>query len=329
LDPNILGVAREAKVSRTFVVKVVEELEDGGLVDPEMHLSTTTNCTGVCGFLDIEHELFILGLRAENPARSNQDYCNNLRTVFGVEMSTSSVSNFFLKRFDHAGNFRKAVLVPLDKWRVNNKARYFEFMYKVRRLSDHTRWVFFDEKHLVNKDTLPGKVRANPLTGHVDSIGVSGDFRDAFNLLAAISCNPAKPRPMVYSMGKKNGDAESYMAFIRRLIVIGWLQYGDVACMDNARIHTGGEAIALEGLLWNYEVNGRPLNILTVFLPTRSPELNPIELVFHILTRRVRSYRVVDGGRPCDTEVVRYASQVMDDISLSTIAKCYVHDCGY
>ena len=233
-----------------------------------------------------------------------------------------------MKRFDFAGKFKKAVLVPIDKFRVGNKARYFEFMAKVHRLSDHTRWVFFDEKHLVNKDTLPGKVRANPLSGHVDAIGVSGDFRESYNLIAAISCNLNKPRPMVYTMGKKNGTAESFMELMRRLISSGWLQHGDVVCMDNARIHTGGEAVALEGLLWDYEKDNRPLNIITVFLPTRSPELNPIELVFHILARRIRSYRVRTGSGPTDNEVVRYASSVMDDISVATIAKCYMH-CGY
>jgi transposase len=74
----------------------------------------------------------------------------------------------------------------------------------------------------------------------------------------------------------------AFMAFVRWLIVLGWLQEGDVICLDNARIHTGGEAVVLEGLLWNYERDGRRLRILTVFLPTRAPELNPIELVFHI-----------------------------------------------
>jgi hypothetical protein len=214
-DPNLLHVAKEAKVSRRFVSKVVEELKEGELVDPELVDSSRSKATGVCGFLDIEHELYLLGLRAENPARSNQDYCNNLLEGFGVSISPSSISNFFLKRFDHAGKFKKAILIPLDKFKVGNQARYFEFMFKVKRLQDHTRWVFFDEKHLVNKDTLPGKVRANPLTGHVDAIGVSGDFREAFNLIAAISCNVVKSRPMVYTMGKKNGTAEAFMAFIR------------------------------------------------------------------------------------------------------------------
>jgi hypothetical protein len=160
-------------------------------VDPELVDKTKSKATGVCGFLDIEHKLFLLGLRAENPARSNQDYCNNLLEGFGVAISPSSISNFFLKR-----------LIPLDKFKVGNQARYFEFMWKVKRLQDHTSRVFFDKKHLVNKDTLPGKVRANPLTGHVDAIGVSGDFSYAFNLIAAISCNVVKSRPMLYTMGK-------------------------------------------------------------------------------------------------------------------------------
>jgi hypothetical protein len=133
--------------------------------------------------LDIKHELFLLGLRVKNPARSKQDYCNNLLEGFGVSISPSLISNFFLKRFDLVGKFEKIILVPLNKFKVGNQARYFDFMLKVKRLQDHTRRVFFDEKHLVNKDTLPGKVRAIPLTGHVDAIGVGGDFREAFSLL--------------------------------------------------------------------------------------------------------------------------------------------------
>jgi transposase len=52
--------------------------------------------------------------------------------------------------------------------------------------------------------------------------------------------------------------------------------------MDNASIHTGQEADIAEDLLWEAS------QVLVVFLPTRSPELTPIELVFHILSRRIR-----------------------------------------
>jgi hypothetical protein len=104
------------------------DLEDGRLVDPELDLGKTKS-TQVCGFLGIEHEIFILGLHAENPARSNQDYCNNLLEGFRISLSPpSSISDFFLKRLDHTDNFRKAVLVPADKFQIGNKAPYLEFM---------------------------------------------------------------------------------------------------------------------------------------------------------------------------------------------------------
>ena len=67
---------------------------------------------------------------------------------------------------------------------------------------------------------------------------------------------------------------------------------GDVLIMDNAAIHSGSEARILEDVLWSTQVNGRAINILVVYLPTCLPELNPIELVFHILAHRLRSYNI-------------------------------------
>jgi hypothetical protein len=40
-----------------------------------------------------------------------------------------------------------------------------------------------DEKHMLNKDVEPTKVRADPLTGYIPCIYVNGDFRDSYNLL--------------------------------------------------------------------------------------------------------------------------------------------------
>jgi hypothetical protein len=35
-----------------------------------------------------------------------------------------------------------------------------------------------------------------------------------------------------------------------------------------------------------------------VYLPTRSPELNPIELIFHIFSRWIRLYRMRQNSGP-------------------------------
>lgn len=326
-DPIVIkAVAVEAGVSRAFVYSILNELEENTIVDP----STKSKTSGkvVCGMLDYEHELFLLALRAKKPARSKADYVKQLWLSYGIKVSESSISNFFLRRFDNKGNFKKPNLVPLDKFKLENRIRYFEFMDIVSKLRDHTRWKFFDEKHLANKDTLVDKVRANPLTEQVDCIPVSGDFRETYNLIAAITVRTDCGNPMVYTMGQFNGTAESFMHFIKLLIARDWLMHNDVVCLDNARIHTGGDLSHLEQLLWNFEVQGRPLRIFVVWLPTRSPELNPIEFVFHILASRIKRYRCDLSAGPVDNEVLKYARLVMDNMQADVIAQCYIH-CGY
>jgi transposase len=147
------------------------------------------------------------------------------------------------------------------------------------------------------------KVRANPLTGYIPCIYVNGDFRDAYNLFAIISANPRKQSPVTYSIGRDNGNAASFLSFIEFLLARNWFERGDVLIMDNASIHTGGEADIVE-------------------------ELNPIELIFHILSRRIRSYRYRHLADACDQAVLDLSCQVLDDMTFGLISRCCRH-CGY
>jgi transposase len=123
-----------------------------------------------------------------------------------------------------------------------------------------------------------------------------------------------------------------FYVFICSLITVGYFLHNKVLVMDNATIHTGGGAENIRELLWNTVIsgrgiNGRALNILVIYLPTCSPELNPIELIFHILARRIRSFRYRLAG-PSDEAVVRNTKRVLDEMSYKLILKCYDH-CGY
>jgi len=163
-----------------------------------------------------------------------------------------------------------------------------EFVKIKEDLWDHRMWNFLDEKHMVNKDVLRNKVRADPLTGRREAIPVSGDFRDAHNIFAVISGNPLKSKPMEHLITKNNGTASEFVNFIVMLLASKWFKHNEVLCMDNARIHTAEEAgcVVVEDLLWDTVVDGRPLHVVVVCLPTRSPEHNPIECIFHILAAR-------------------------------------------
>ena len=84
---------------------------------------------------------------------------------------------------------------------------------------------------------------------------------------------------MHFSIGEENGTAASFTAYIELLISIGWVKPGDVLVMDNAAIHTGGEAAIVADILWKFA------QVVIVPLQTRVPELNPIELIFQIRIR--------------------------------------------
>jgi hypothetical protein len=61
--------------------------------------------------------------------------------------------------------------------------------------------------------------------------------------------NPQKIRPVAYSVGCDNGNIASFLAFVNFLLQNSWLDHGDVLVMDNASIHTGGEADIVEYLI--------------------------------------------------------------------------------
>ena len=327
--PTHQDLATLAKISKSYARKVIIELENtGSLTDPE-----ATNCEKRREkekqyYLDPTEELFLLALRAENPGRTNHDYCTQLALYYGTTVSTSFISDWFRTRFDYKGSFRKPNLVPLDKFRQENVIRFVEYKLKCALLTDKSRFCFIDEKHLVNSDTVPKKLRRCPVSGRMDFIPVSGDFRDTYNMIACISSNPRKLAHTVYSIGEHNGTAAAFVSFCQMMVQSRWLVHDEILVMDNAGIHTGRESSDLEEFFWETIVDGRPLHVLVIYLPTRSPELNPIELIFHIFTRRVRSYRMQQNSGPVDRAIIRYGTQVLKDISYETILRCYAH-CGY
>ena len=142
-------------------------------------------------------------------------------------------------------------------------------------------------------------------------------------MFAVISADVTKPAPTQYHIGTNNGNAAGFVVFVERLISSGWLGHGEVLVMENAAIHVGGDASIVEDLLWETEKDGRPLRTVVLWLPTRSPELNPIELVFGIFARRLRS-----GQYNPQIPIADRASAVMDNFTSEEIVSCIRH-CGY
>jgi hypothetical protein len=76
----------------------------------------------------------------------------------------------------------------------------------------------------------------------MDAILVSADFQEAYNLLANISSNLKKPLPIHYVIGKENGNSTFFAAYIMQIISCCCFQHSNVFILDNAAIHSRGNA---------------------------------------------------------------------------------------
>ena len=329
--PTAKQVGTYAGVSKWYARKVINEINTiGDIIDPDLiHEMNKIHKRQRKYKMSIEHECFILALRKEAPHRENFDYVKQLEEKHGIKICEKTISNFFVynKSFIHSGKFRVPNKVPIDKFTTPNMIRVYEFRQKMLLFIDFVeRMNFLDEKHIVNRDCHPKKVRADPLTGQCPAIFVSGDFRDAFNVFACISASKLKKKPIAYNIQRNKGDAVSFVAFINDMIANRWLMHDEILIMDNSAVHIGKEAKIITDILWDSVIDDRPLRILIIYLPTRSPELNPIERIFNILSKRIRSYR--HNKTTIASAVLNTATEVMDQFDIELITRV-IHSCSY
>jgi transposase len=326
--PSTREVAVEARVSHKYASRVVAEFRKKGCVeDPALGSLALRDKHKLYRKLGPEESLFLLACRAEDDRRPLYKYVELLQDEMDYRVLHQTIDNCFKKRFDHRGSLRKSSFVPLDKYKPENLERCAEFFRLLEKLPDHFKYHWIDEKHVVNHHCVQDRIRADPLTGRVRCINVTGDFREAYNLIAIISSNTTKTNPVYWIVGEENGNACSYVAFLEHLIAIRWFERGDVLIRDRAAIHDKAEADVAADMLWNTIVDGQPLNVVDLALPARAPELNPIELVFHILARRLKSYKY-RVSKPADATVPDQVGRVLSELTLETVLKCAAH-CGY
>ena len=106
--------------------------------------------------------------------------------------------------------------------------------------------------------------------------------------------------------GENNHASVSFVLLIEEVIATSWLRPYDILICDNSAIHQQGYNGNLAELLWNSPtLDGEPLRIFVLPLPTWSPELSPIKLVWNIIVQRVN----YSGKRVYETHSVAQAAE--------------------
>jgi hypothetical protein len=209
-------------------------------------------------------------------------------------------------------------MVPYDKFRAENIEKAFDYIYTIIQV-DPSRLIFADEKLLKGQELFNRLVRKDPMTGKTPCMNPDPDFRNTHSITGFCSISGDR-QPVLFRVHEGNNNAEEFARDVEAAILCGYIRPGDFLVLDNAAYHMGKENEVLEDWLW--EDHG----IMLIFLPPRSPEWNPIELVWAILVRRLRTYDLVQArARYGNNASAHVAADILENITISEVRGCYRH----
>ena len=202
---------------------------------------------------------------------------------------------------------------PIDKFTAENIIRTHNYKESFQQLNP-VNTKFCDEAHVRESDAFSKYARVDPLTGLLEPIKVHSNFCLAFTIIGLCGIDPTTIA-FDYYIHRGRNTSEYFVDAIKQSIRKGFLKEYDTLILDNASIHRFGAARKFcDWLCTNH-------HIFLLFLPTRSPELNPIEMIWNIHLQRLRMYRrEVEGF---ENNVLDILDHILDHITHDDVKKCY------
>lgn len=269
---------------------------------------------------DEEHHRFLYRLYRENRRRPIETYIEELKNVYGINVSPGFITYWFHHCGDYKGKMRKPSKFPFSKKSDRVIGLLKDYIKTIYGIDDHRRLVFADEKPLKEID-IYGKTRRDPFTGHVDYIECNANSRNRFNILAAVSVKEDLRHNIETIIIEETGTGLVFQTFVAHLVRVGVLRRGDVFIVDNCTIHMKGDNEGIVEVLWN------DYGIIMITLPPYHPELNPTEFVFNYLVQILRRDSARTKARDVN-DFIRRVQDVLLSIPNNLIVKEYKH-CGY
>lgn len=315
---NINQLAKRCQVSWGFANKIKKEVELHGRILRPSEIQQNRDVPRGAGAIVLdEFDSFIIMRMYDNePSSSLRSYVESIYEYTGKRVSRSTVSRFFLHAFSIRGGFVKPNLVPYDKFRPANEAKAYEYLYMLSQIAPQ-RVKFGDEKLIKGQELYSRLVRRDPRTGDVPDIYTDGDFRNT-HTLTGFCCIDSRTNPVWYRIHKETNDSEQFRYDIEGAVAGGFLLPGDVLVLDNVAYHSGKDNYILADWLW------KDHGVFVLFLPARTPEWNPIELLWAHLVMKLRTYDLKKLRRRMGIDASAWAAKdILDKVSHGKIARYY------
>jgi hypothetical protein len=254
-------------------------------------------------------------------------YQAHLFRINETTVHESVISRWFHARYSFKANFRKPNLVPIDKFKPENVQLACDYINSIRQTNPF-RLKFGDEKHLKGAELFTRYGRRDSLTGEAPEVVPDPDSRNTYNITGLCGID-SRAVPVYYNINDNINDSQALAFFIEDAVACGFLQRWDVLVLDSASIHVGGENANLDDWLWDglSPWDGQPLRITLLLIPARSPELNPFNLLWDQLVKKLHC-NDGSGLQPHAHAPAMYASEILQGFTFADVGKCY-KKCNY
>lgn len=264
--------------------------------------------------------VIIWAVAKSNPTTTVNEYIKVVRERTNLSISASYVKRIF---YSWKWSWKKPERRQIQKYTVGNILYYAHFVSWITGLPSWQNLKFIDEStfHPRGLFSITSKVLGLRRKRGISRRGVPcivvdrGSLREKkINLMAMIQIdNPDVP--IVCNLVDGNSNGEKFLEFVTSLCQNGHIKPGDIVILDNASYHRSSEIEEdLEDIQEEYQFTFK-------YLPTYSPELNPIELIFAFLKNTLRA--TLDESRPFIIQFLLVVAKVTQDLVFSLYHHCF------
>jgi len=171
--------------------------------------------------------------------------------------------------------------IQLQKYSEANCRYYAQFLLAIQGI-EWTKLKFLDEAHFVSRDLFNRKAWGP--VGKRCFVYHRGNLSASFSMTMLTSLSEPED-PLFISLRSKSNTQYDFLAFIVSAIEHNKLHPGDLLIVDNATVHGGQDTFQIFHDLIT------AAGVQLVYLPTYSPELNPVELCWNIIKKQLSTHR--------------------------------------
>jgi transposase len=302
---SLRNVAKECKVSVQFVLNIVDHFASTLSVFPNEKTKKTSKVltSSVLEFLAL--------LIREYPSSWKKHYASSLEETIDENITDEMISKALnLMKYSR----KKVSKVALEKYSESNMNYYSRFlMWRMNIPSISLK--FLDEVHFDRSD-IGNDYGYSPVGERIQrtTFWNAGKKIESFTVtcLCGIDLNDG----LFFDIKSGASDGESYFTFVSNAFKQNALKMNELLLVDNAKIHVGFSGSMVQDLL---QVN----NMKYYGIPTYSPELNPIELIFAKVKYDLKG-QIIDENHSLLSLIIDSFKKISNDLIILN----YRH-CGY